>query len=83
MPSVQQGCWASVCSLLVLASAARADMGPVFGRSWSASVASNMTQIGFDMGMVLVNFSGTCDKPATQQAQTVYGDFLHCAAALR
>ena len=55
----------------------------MFGRSWSASVASNMTQIGFDMGMVLVNFSGTCDKPATQQAQTVYGDFLHCAAALR
>ena len=49
---------------LAWAAGTAADMGPVFGRSWSASVASNMTQIGFDMGMVLVNFSGTCDTPA-------------------
>eukprot|EP01052_Picozoa_sp_SAG31_P011149 SAG31_NODE_626_length_13460_cov_14.387517_4_plen_320_part_00 len=34
-----------------------------------------MTQIGFDMGMVLVNFTGQCNTPRTQKAQTVYGDF--------
>merc|ERR1719453_924036 len=61
--------------LLLGGHAVHADMGPVFGRSWTATVASNMTQVGFDMGMVLVNFTGSCVNPATQQARTVYGDF--------
>ena len=49
--------------------------GPLFGTEWSGTVASNMTQIGFDMGMVLVNFTGQCATPSTQRARTVYGDF--------
>jgi hypothetical protein len=50
------------------------DLGPPFGEEWTGTVASNMTQIGFDMGLVLVNFTGRCPSPATQNARTVYGD---------
>ena len=50
------------------------DLGPPYGEAWTATVASNMTQIGFDMGLVIVNFTGRCPTPALQNAKTVYGD---------
>lgn len=51
------------------------DLGPPFGEEWTGTVASNMTQIGFDMGLVIVNFTGRCASPQTQNSKTVYGDF--------
>ena len=51
------------------------DLGPQYGEEWAATVSSNMTQVGFDMGLVIVNFTGRCTMPNTQRAKTVYGDF--------
>ena len=47
-----------------------------FGDTWSASIATNMTQVGYDAGLVLVNFSGFCGAdPTKQQMRTTFGDF--------
>ena len=49
---------------------------PSFGSSWSATVSANVTQVGYDAGLVIVNFKQQCDvDPAQMKQQTVYGDF--------
>ena len=45
------------------------DLGPQYGEEWAATVSSNMTQVGFDMGLVIVNFTGRCTMPNTQRHQ--------------
>jgi hypothetical protein len=47
-----------------------------FGDTWSAGIATNMTQVGYDAGLVLVNFSGYCaEDPTQQKMRTTFGDF--------
>ena len=49
---------------------------PGWGDRWSARIAANLTQVGYDAGLVLVNFTTACDaSPALQKSRTVYGDF--------
>jgi NAD(P)H dehydrogenase (quinone) len=49
---------------------------PPFGENWSAFVIANMTQVGYDAGVVGVNFTSSCGSdPSQQKAKTVYGDF--------
>jgi len=48
---------------------------PVWGESWTALVEANMTQVGYDAGLVMVNFTGHCSDPSKQSMRTVYGDF--------
>ena len=49
---------------------------PPFGENWSAIVTANMTQVGYDAGLVIVNFTSSCGAdPGQQKAKTVYGDF--------
>jgi hypothetical protein len=48
---------------------------PSWGRKWKAIVTANLTQVGYDAGLVIVNFTGYCEDPATQKMVTIYGDF--------
>eukprot|EP00404_Azadinium_spinosum_P000849 CAMPEP_0180415716 /NCGR_PEP_ID=MMETSP1036_2-20121128/70_1 /TAXON_ID=632150 /ORGANISM="Azadinium spinosum, Strain 3D9" /LENGTH=603 /DNA_ID=CAMNT_0022420541 /DNA_START=70 /DNA_END=1882 /DNA_ORIENTATION=- len=49
---------------------------PSWGENWSAAVSANLTQMGYDAGLVIVNFSGQCGAdPSLQKMRTVYGDF--------
>jgi len=49
---------------------------PAFGKQWAATISANMTMVGYDAGLVIVNFTGECDgDPAQQKMNTVYGDF--------
>jgi multimeric flavodoxin WrbA len=49
---------------------------PAWGENWTATVYANMTQVGYDAGLVIVNFSGYCPAdPFHQKMKTVYGDF--------
>lgn len=51
------------------------DAPPAWGENWTALVSANLTQVGYDAGLVIVNFTGSCSKPAQQKMITVYGDF--------
>lgn len=49
---------------------------PGWGSLWKAKVSANLTQVGYDAGLVIVNFSSSCDaSPRQQKMKTVYGDF--------
>ena len=49
---------------------------PPFGSQWRASVSANVTQPGYDAGLVIVNFTQRCGaNPKAQQMKTIYGDF--------
>lgn len=49
---------------------------PAWGSLWAGAVSANVTQVGFDAGLVLVNFTQQCGADASkQQMRTVYGDF--------
>ena len=49
---------------------------PGWGARWSAKISANLTQVGYDAGLVIVNFSTSCcDAPSKQRSRTVYGDF--------
>lgn len=49
---------------------------PTWGERWTASIAANLSQVGYDAGLVIVNFSAICGSdPHKQQMLTVYGDF--------
>ena len=50
---------------------------PSFGLSWSATVKANMTQVGYDAGLVIVDFQQQCytNPSRTMKQRTVYGDF--------
>jgi len=48
---------------------------PSWGETWTASVSANMTQVGYDAGLVIVKFTGQCKDPKQQRMRTVYGDF--------
>jgi NAD(P)H dehydrogenase (quinone) len=49
---------------------------PSWGENWTASVSANLTQVGYDAGLVIVNFTGQCGRePSRQKMKTVYGDF--------
>ena len=49
---------------------------PRWGSLWSAQISANLTQVGYDAGLVMVNFSTACGaEPRKQQMRTVYGDF--------
>jgi NAD(P)H dehydrogenase (quinone) len=48
---------------------------PSWGQTWRATVSANVTQVGYDAGLVIVNFTGDCSTPSTQKMLTVYGDF--------
>ena len=51
-------------------------MPPRWGDLWEAKISANLTQVGYDAGLVIVNFSTACgDEPAKQKMKTVYGDF--------
>jgi len=51
------------------------DGPPSWGTTWHAMVSANVTQVGYDAGMVIVNFTADCPTPSTQRMLTVYGDF--------
>jgi len=52
------------------------DAPPTWGSTWYATVQANLTQVGYDAGLVIVNFTAECgDDPAKQKMRTVYGDF--------
>ena len=59
------------------------DLGPPFGEAWTGTVASNMTQIGFDMGPVIVKFRGQCPSPQGAECEDCVWRLLHASAALR
>jgi len=46
-----------------------------WGKTWKATVSANVTQVGYDAGLVIVTFTGDCPAPSTQRMLTVYGDF--------
>jgi hypothetical protein len=47
---------------------------PGFGKLWKAKVSANLTQPGYDAGLVIVNFTTLCgDNPHVQMMRTVYG----------
>jgi hypothetical protein len=48
---------------------------PSWGQTWRGTVFANTTQVGYDAGLVIVNFTGDCPTPATQRMLTIYGDF--------
>eukprot|EP00912_Choanoflagellata_sp_UC4_P000871 UC4_evm1s539 len=49
---------------------------PDFGVEWMAQISTNMTQVGYDAGLVLTNFTGSCNgDPSKQKMKTVFGDF--------
>lgn len=48
---------------------------PAWGENWTALVEANLTQVGYDAGLVIVNFTGHCPDPTKQRMRTVYGDF--------
>ena len=49
---------------------------PGWGETWQARVSANLTQVGYDAGLVIVNFTAECGQdPAQQKMRTVYGDF--------
>jgi len=49
---------------------------PQWGDTWYATVSANLTQVGYDAGLVIVNFTAECkEDPSTQKMRTVYGDF--------
>jgi NAD(P)H dehydrogenase (quinone) len=49
---------------------------PSWGENWTAVVSANLTNVGYDAGLVIVNFSGSCaSDPRQQKMRTVYGDF--------
>ena len=62
---------------------------PAYGEKWSATLATNMTQVGYDAGLVLVNFSGHCGNDPTRYTHTrcstsskqqhLAGSFVHAA----
>lgn len=48
---------------------------PGFGLTWKAKVSANLTQPGYDAGLVIVNFTTLCgEDPHEQMMRTVYGD---------
>jgi len=50
--------------------------GPApWGENFTAQIAANFTQVGYDAGIVIVNFTSHCSTPSTQKMRTVYGDF--------
>jgi len=52
------------------------DAPPGWGETWKAVVSANLTQVGYDAGLVLVNFTAQCGSdPSVQKMKTVYGDF--------
>ena len=54
----------------------KAHKPPGWGSTWSAKISANLTQVGYDAGLVIVNFSTSCaDDPSKQRSRTVYGDF--------
>ena len=74
--------WRRLASLFIAAACILAvvladDEGPPsFGPSWAATVSANMTQVGYDAGLVIVQFSQHCGgDPFAQKQKTVYGDF--------
>lgn len=49
---------------------------PGWGDTWKAQVSANLTQVGYDAGLVIVNFTAQCQSdPSQQKMRTVYGDF--------
>jgi len=68
---------AAVLALAGAATSVTADAGPPsFGAQWTGRVSANLTQVGYDAGLVIVNFSSSCDTyPHSQRSKTVYGDF--------
>lgn len=50
------------------------DAPPGFGDEWTAAVSANMTSVGYDAGLVIVNFTSSCRDPGQQKMKTVYGD---------
>ena len=53
-----------------------ASSPPSFGELFSAEISANMTQVGYDAGLVIVNFTASCPSdPTAQKMKTVYGDF--------
>ena len=53
-----------------------ANVPPAWGEQWSATTSTNLTQVGYDAGLVVVNFTGECVNDARQQKmKSVYGDF--------
>jgi len=46
-----------------------------WGQTWKATVSTNVTSVGYDAGLVIVEFTGDCLTPSTQRMLTVYGDF--------
>lgn len=64
MPSNATGCTGTTC-----------PRPPSWGTQWSARVSANLTQPGYDAGLVIVNFTTKCDDPHKQQMKTVYGDY--------
>ena len=53
-----------------------AHIPPPWGSLWKAKVSANLTQVGYDAGLVIVNFSTSCpDDASKQKMRTVYGDF--------
>jgi len=51
------------------------NVPPSWGQTWKATVSANVTQVGYDAGLVIVTFTGDCSIPSTQKMLTVYGDF--------
>eukprot|EP00466_Bigelowiella_natans_P009725 jgi/Bigna1/137783/aug1.41_g12491 len=48
---------------------------PTWGSTWAGMISANLTQLGYDAGLVIVNFTSICnDNPKTQKMRTVYGD---------
>ena len=48
---------------------------PGWGERWSAQISANLTQVGYDAGLVIVNFTTACGAdPGGQKSRTVYGD---------
>jgi len=48
---------------------------PSWGQTWKATVSANVTQVGYDAGVVIVSFTGDCSTASAQKMLTVYGDF--------
>jgi len=51
------------------------DGPPAWGENFTARISANFTQVGYDAGLVIVNFTTHCTTPSKQKMRTVYGDF--------
>merc|ERR1711907_692016 len=75
----EQGARVSRVSGMLQGGASKPSSGcspPPWGESWTAQIAANMTQVGFDAGLVIVTFQAHCpDDPSFQKMHTIYGDY--------